>query len=387
MQFKLLSVAALAATASAQTMNLTTALMNNSMMLSNLTTYVSLFPSILSSLESATNITILAPSNAAFSMLLNSTAGMALANNSAAIQAILTYHVLNGTYYASNVTSNATFIPTMLSNPAYANVTGGQRVEAITEGMNVTFFSGLLQNATVTQANINFTGGVIHVIDTVLTIPQTIAATAEAAGLSAAAGALTDTKLVDAVDDLMDVTVFVPNNAAFQAIGSALGNLSMAQLASILEYHVINGTVAYSTDLMNGTMIKTMNGNNVTVTIMNGSVFVDSAMVITPDVLVANGVVHVIDAVLNPNATTLTANPTTTMVAFAGATSVSTVPFTSGIPTPTSMLGGGAAAGASSASAAMMASSSSSAGAWAPMRTGAVGAAALFAAGGAFMNV
>ena len=85
--------------------------------------------------------------------------------------------------------------------------------------------------------NINFTGGVIHVIDTVLTIPQTIAATAEAAGLSAAAGALTQTNLVDAVDNLMDVTVFVPNNAAFQAIGSAVGNLTMAQLSSILEYH------------------------------------------------------------------------------------------------------------------------------------------------------
>ena len=151
MQFKLLSVAALAATASAQTMNLTATLMNNSM-LSNLTSYVSLFPSVLSSLESATNITILAPSNAAFSMLLNSSAGMALANNTAAIQAILTYHVLNGTYYASNITSNATFVPTMLTNPTYANVTGGQRVEAITEGMNVTFFSGLLQNATVMQA-------------------------------------------------------------------------------------------------------------------------------------------------------------------------------------------------------------------------------------------
>ncbi|MCJ1317535.1 hypothetical protein MMC15_002860 [Xylographa vitiligo] len=385
MQFKLLSVAALAATASAQSMNLTATLMNNSM-LSNLTSYVSLFPSVLSSLESATNITILAPSNAAFSALLNSSAGMALANNSAAIQPILTYHVLNGTYYASNITSNATFVPTMLSDPAYANVTGGQRVEAITEGMNVTFFSGLLQNASVMQANINFTGGVIHVIDSVLTIPQTIAATAEAAGLSAIAGALTDTNLVTAVDDLMDVTVFVPNNAAFQAIGSAVGNLTMAQLSSILEYHVVNGTVAYSTDLMSGMTIPTLNGNNVTITIMNGSVFVDSAMVVIPDVLVANGVVHVIDAVLNPNATTLTANPTTTMVAFAGASSVSTIPFTSGIPTPTSMLGGGAAAGASSASAAM-AASSSTAGAWAPMRTGAVGAAALFAAGGAFMNV
>lgn len=40
-----------------------------------------------------------------------------------------------------------------------------------------------------------------------------------------------------ALDNMMDVTVFVPNNAAFQAIGSAVGNLTMSQLTSILEYH------------------------------------------------------------------------------------------------------------------------------------------------------
>ena len=55
------------------------------------------------------------------------------------------------------------------------------------------------------------------------------------------------------------------------------------------------GTVGYSSTLMNGTMLKTMAGNNVTISIDNGTVFVNSAKVILPDVLVANGVVHVID--------------------------------------------------------------------------------------------
>ena len=38
-----------------------------------------------------------------------------------------------------------------------------------------------------------------------------------------------------------------------------------------------------------------MSGGNVTITVTNGSYFVNSAKVILPDVLVANGVVHVID--------------------------------------------------------------------------------------------
>jgi uncharacterized surface protein with fasciclin (FAS1) repeats len=47
---------------------------------------------------------------------------------------------------------------------------------------------------------------------------------------------------------------------------------------------------------MNGSSVKTLNGGNVTITITStGGVFVNDAMVVTPDVLVAGGVVHIID--------------------------------------------------------------------------------------------
>ena len=150
MQFKYLSLAALAAGASAQTMNLTATLMSNAD-LTNLTSYVSLFPDLLTTLSMATNITILAPSNEAFAAFLNSSAGMAVTlNDTAAIQAILSYHVLNGTYPASSIMSTPAFIPTLLNNPSYSNVTGGQVVEAVTQGSSVEIYSGLLANSTVT---------------------------------------------------------------------------------------------------------------------------------------------------------------------------------------------------------------------------------------------
>jgi len=141
----------------------------------------------------------------------------------------------------------------------------------------------------------NFTGGVIHVIDSVLTVPQNISTTAVAANLTSFAGALMNAKLVETLDTARDVTVFAPNNAAFQAIGSALPNMTTQELTRILEYHVCNGTVDYSSMLMNNTMLKTMSGGNITITMVNGTTFVNSAKVIMPDVLVANGVVHVID--------------------------------------------------------------------------------------------
>ncbi len=113
------------------------------------------------------------------------------------------------------------------------------------------------------------------------------------------ASALTSANLVSTVNGLKDVTIFAPSNAAFGAIGSALGSLSVSQLTSILTYHVVAGTVGYSS-LLSNTTLKTVNGGSVTITIEDGSVFVNSAKVIIPDVLVSNGVVHVIDKYESP---------------------------------------------------------------------------------------
>ncbi|KAI9842228.1 MAG: hypothetical protein M1837_007373 [Sclerophora amabilis] len=390
MQLRYLALAALAASASAQTMNLTAAL-QGSPDLSNLTTYVSLFPDLLDSLSSAENITILAPSNDAFATLLEGPMGESImANDTDLIQAVLTYHVLNGTYASSAIMEEAAFIPTLLNDPMYSNVTGGQRVEAMLVGEDVYIFSGLGANSTVTMPDMNFTGGVIHVIDSVLIPPQNISTTAVVANLTSLAGALINTTLVDALDSAVDITVFAPNNEAFQKIGSALPNLTTDELSSILSYHVVNGTVAYSSMLSN-TTIETLGGGEVTITVgEDGSVFVNSAQVILPDVLVANGVVHVIDNVLNPELSTATPDPAapTQSVAFSGASSADSVPFTSGVPTPTSILGGAAPSptgGADSEGGGM--TSSSTAGAAAAMKTGGVGMAALFGAGAVFVVV
>ncbi|KAL8833434.1 MAG: hypothetical protein Q9170_004277 [Blastenia crenularia] len=360
--------------------------------LSTLAATVAGVPGLAETLGSATNITILAPSNDAFKTFMQSPAAAAVAaNDTSAIQALLSYHVLMGTYPASAVTGMPAFLPTMLNNTAYANVTGGQVVEAVKQGDGVLFYSGPLSNASVTMADQNFTGGVVHIIDNVLTVPENVSTTAIAAGLSGVAGALTQAKLVDTVDSFKDVTIFAPNNSAFQAIGSALPNLTMPQLASILQYHVINGTVAYSSTLQNGTSVPALGGGNLQITISNGDIFVNSAKVITPDVLVANGVVHVIDNVLNPNNTAAMPEPTAEAQtpAFEGASSVASLALTSGVPTATMAIGAAPTPAEEASSSEGMggaATSTPAAGAAGAMRTGAVGAAVLFAGAGAWMN-
>lgn len=148
----------------------------------------------------------------------------------------------------------------MLLPGAYANVTGGQRVEAL-GGSDTTFHSGLLQTSTALNTT-KFTGGLIRVIDQFFTLPQNMSATSVALNLTSSVGAMAISNLSEFVDITPDLTYFVPNNDAFQRIGGDLANLSTQELTNILEYHVVNGSAIYSTDISNGAKLTAVNGKH-----------------------------------------------------------------------------------------------------------------------------
>ena len=143
-----------------------------------------------------------------------------------------------------------------------------------------------------------FTGGVIHIINTVLTVPPSPSTSALDSNLTSLAAVLNSTNLLPAVDSLKDVTIFAPSNDAFKAVSSATSNLTTQQLAGILEYHIINGTVGYSSLLTTGLAnesFPTLAGGRVNVVMEDNKVFVNSAQITITDIIVSNGVVHVID--------------------------------------------------------------------------------------------
>lgn len=210
----------------------------------------------------------------------------------------LTYHILNRTFLTAGITSTPAFVPTMLTNTSYTNVTGGQHVEVVTMDGGVRFFSWLKAVSNVTTADVAFSGGVIHIIDSVLSVPLNASATPVTANLTALAGALTTAQLVSTVDGLSDATIFAPTNEAFGAIANLAANISPQELAAILQYHVVQGTVGYSTTLTNTACHpdrRRRERDCVRIIVVNGTVFVNSAGVVMADVLVSNGIVHVID--------------------------------------------------------------------------------------------
>jgi uncharacterized surface protein with fasciclin (FAS1) repeats len=129
--------------------------------------------------------------------------------------------------------------------------------------------------------------------------------TAVAAGsFKTLAAALTAADLVTTLKGPGPFTVFAPTDAAFAklpagTLDTLLKPENKAMLQSILEYHVVAGKVL-AADVVKLTRATTIQGQSVTIAVVNGGVTINGAKVITPDVLATNGVIHVIDSVLLP---------------------------------------------------------------------------------------
>ena len=122
--------------------------------------------------------------------------------------------------------------------------------------------------------------------------------------LSTLVAAVTAADLVETLSGDGPFTVFAPTNDAFAALPEGtLDDLllpeNVDQLTSILTFHVVPAA-ALSTDLSDGMMLETVNGEMLEVSIADGVVSINGATVVSADIEASNGVVHVIDRVLLP---------------------------------------------------------------------------------------
>ena len=292
------------------------------------------------------SVTILVPSNDAFAKLPFSTLGAAFKNNDTdMMRTVLEYHVLDGSHPANSFNGSFSFPPTWLKNSSYTNVTDGQVVGGVQQSPNVNIFtSGLGSRSTLLTPDQTFTNGLVHIIDTFLTPPLDLLPTAAQFNLTAFAGALARTNLLDLVSTTNDITIFCPSNSAFEALGSSLDTMPANDLANLLRYHIVpgqNGKVNYSPSLSNGAQLPTMLSNkgsansNIAITSASNSLFANSARLTTSDILLANGVLHIIDNVLSSTATSAAPVPslaTQVPVISGSALEGNAVPFTTDFP-------------------------------------------------------
>ena len=134
-----------------------------------------------------------------------------------------------------------------------------------------------------------------------------IVETAVAAGsFKTLATALTAAGLIDTLKGPGPFTVFAPTDEAFAKIPKAQLDALLkdkAALKNVLLYHVVSGKVMAADALKTvGKGVKTVEGQDVKITVMDGKPMINAAHIVKTDIATKNGVIHVIDAVILPPA-------------------------------------------------------------------------------------
>ena len=177
-------------------------------------------------------LTVFAPDDQAFLNLATSLGTtipglLALPN----LDDILLYHVLGTTVPSSAVTNGAIVQPLSPTNTLKITATAGGSV--------------FINQAQVTTVDITAANGVVHVLNGVLLPVETVADIAIDNGFTTLVTAVVQEELLPALTNpLANLTVFAPNNAAFQDLADELGTtvaglLALPQLSDILLYHVL----------------------------------------------------------------------------------------------------------------------------------------------------
>ena len=272
---------------------------------------------LLNTFRNPGSYTILAPKNSAFIAAgINETTIEAMNSTQVgALNRTLRYHVLTSGMLAADLPSKGyvnTFSPfgtsTSTSISLYSNKTNG----VVINGGNTN------GGATVLQADINASNGVIHVISHVLSIPKVHNLIIANPDLSSLVGVLTSAPQAAVLTDItttatgattaLSRTVFAPTNAAFGSAAFFTGQ-SDANITKVLRYHLVNNNLRASSSTSFASTAQTINtqltGPQQTISIAAGTVKIadisaTNANITTINIQGSNGVAHIIDKVLQP---------------------------------------------------------------------------------------
>lgn len=256
--------------------------------------------------------TVLAPTNDAFETFLSDNGFNSLSEvPTDVLSQILLNHVISGDVSSSDLVG-------MGSGYTTTNATG-----AGDNPMSIYFntSSGVMFNgvSSVTTADVMATNGTVHIVDAVIGLPTIVTHATANPNLSSLVGALTsggNTTFTDLLSsNSTQFTVFAPNNSAF----SAYTNPNGYDINNVLSNHVIVGATATSDGLESSyvsTAATNSDGDAISLYVNtdDGVVLNGMSNVMTADIIAANGVIHVVDEVIDlPTIVTFaTTNPALT---------------------------------------------------------------------------
>lgn len=249
--------------------------------------------------------TVFAPTDAAFSAIPAADLNALLNDpNKAPLKDILKYHVFDGDVRANDALALAGQSVVMLN---------GDLMSIDTVGADLVLNTGGVAHATVTATDILATNGVIHVIDAVLDPADgksdIVDKLTNLGNFTTLITALQTAGLDTALSGPGPFTLFAPTDAAFGKIpANDLNDLlnDLPALQNVLTYHVIGAEVfAIDAVAASGSTVTMFNGDDVAVDLIGPDLVLNSggnsaAIVEDTDFLSTNGIIHVIDTVLDP---------------------------------------------------------------------------------------
>lgn len=252
---------------------------------------------LVSVLNGAGPFTVLAPTNDAFTSFLADKGFASLGDVPTDVLAqILLNHVISGEVMSTNLISMGAGYTKTLATGA-----GDQHMDLYFDTSSGVSFNNI---ASVTAADIEASNGVIHIIDKVIDLPTIVTHAVANPDLSSLVGALTtggNTTFTDLLSSAGDFTVFAPDNTAF----SNFTNPNSNDLNAILSNHVISGVSALSSGLSNtyvntvATFSDTDSNLSLYINTDDGVSLNGNSKVIKADIIANNGVIHVVDAVID----------------------------------------------------------------------------------------
>lgn len=234
--------------------------------------------------------TVFAPTNEAFDLLPEGMLEAWLENPTGFLTEVLFNHIVDGITESSALTEGEVLVSIY-----------GEDLVITVSGQNI-FVNG----AQVVMVDIQTDNGVLHMIDAVLVPGEEELPTIYDIVVDSENHTILEQAVIEAGFDLDlseagPITLFAPTDDAFNALPEGTLEALLADpsgvLTELLLYHITDG-IQMEADLTDGLELTTLQGETVTITIDENVVFVNNAAIVVSDIMAANGVVHVIDAVL-----------------------------------------------------------------------------------------
>ncbi|WP_033956622.1 fasciclin domain-containing protein [Psychroserpens jangbogonensis] len=241
--------------------------------------------------------TVLAPTNDAFATFLSSNGFAQLSDVPTDVLAqVLLNHVIS-----ANITS--TTLAGLGSGYTRTNADGaGNENLSIyydtSNGVRFNNSSSVIDGG----ADVSASNGTVHIVDAVIGLPDIVDHALNNDNFTSLTGALSSENLVTTLQGAGPFTVFAPTNDAFADFTNPNSN----GLSDILLNHVLIGTTALAEGLSTSyvsTGAANADGDNLSLYVNvgdDGSVMLNgSSMVVVTDVIGTNGVIHVVDNVID----------------------------------------------------------------------------------------